>query len=831
MEDKNRSEEILNILNGLSKEEGRASVPEDRGVGLVFIDSDTEVSDAESRVSFETVEVSDEAPREFSIPEKFEINEKYDTPVTQEPTAHVITTYVPRFTGASDNYRMASQPHTSFVKESAGSDIATAEIYERIDPTAEIDEESTAEAQEVQCGAGAISDELESASKVFKFSDGREEEEKLEASIQAREPIPEPEEESAPARETEPEPSESNSHALAEFDYERAVSEKNAISTSVYTNISVEDAPSDIGDLPDGKGVGAEYSSYSERDSFKDRFLDLIMSVRVRFWVSFALCLLLLFVESLFALGVDIPRIMGLATVPGAVALIDIEVVICLYLLSLPENLSSIKALIRGRLNTGIFTTASLIVLSVYTLFITVISPKEYMLFGFVFALSTLSVIGATYFKTSADFTAFKTVSVNGEKKIIDNRATRNLASENAALDGLVMEHKSKTARVFRTLFVSGFFGRTSRPEDSRFITALTGTLSLGLSLVGSVIAFFIADGWVSAVSTFAFVFVMGCPIFSFLTHKLPYFYAVGEAESESSAVIGESSLREYSGVDVITFDDTEVFGKDDVTLQRIMLFGNSENLTKALRQMSSLFANVGGPLDFLFSNSLDKKCAPSETICIEDDGICGEISGNTVFAGTLEYMQKNGVRLPEGEENINEKVSDTTKIMYAGENGQVYAKFYIRYSFSEEFSMLLPLFEDYGIKPLIYTRDPNITEKFITSLTAGVDKMRILKKSDLYKAMSPIYKSVSSGMVTLGDKNNAINMIILAKRYDALSNKIKKAELISSGVGIALALALSLAGLTVPSVILGVWHVLWCAGLHIVSSKKFSKQKTDKGS
>ena len=49
----------------------------------------------------------------------------------------------------------------------------------------------------------------------------------------------------------------------------------------------------------------------------------------------------------------------------------------------------------------------------------------------------------------------------------------------------------------------------------------------------------------------------------------------------ENSAVIGESSLYDYSGIDVITFSDTEIFGNDDISLQRIMLYGKNENLSK----------------------------------------------------------------------------------------------------------------------------------------------------------------------------------------------------------------------------------------------------------
>ena len=73
----------------------------------------------------------------------------------------------------------------------------------------------------------------------------------------------------------------------------------------------------------------------------------------------------------------------------------------------------------------------------------------------------------------------------------------------------------------------------------------------------------------------------------------------------KKSAVIGEGSVYEYSGVDVIAFDDTDIFGIEDVNLKRIIHYGDVDNMMKAMRQMSAIFANVGGPLNTIFANSL----------------------------------------------------------------------------------------------------------------------------------------------------------------------------------------------------------------------------------
>lgn len=846
MQDKynNSPEAIKDILdniaeNGKSKNSAKEAEfvfgETEQTSGLVFDDSGEEqeefVSEQKPQVKFETVTKKASKEVEFSVPEKFEVNKKYDTPSEQvENAPRIITTYVPRFTEVSETYRMAGDTRPNFVKETVADEPKKSdEPGETIDPTAEIYAEPEQEEEVAVVSSKTSSDdELESASTVFKFVENelpREETVTVTANIDTfdDEEVEETNFENAVTSE----PEESKEYVIPD-----PVDEPNAVidytvSSALLERRTLEDAPDDIGDsLMDGKnGKISEYTSYAQRDSIKDGFLDSIMSVRVRFWVSAAIALVLLIVESMFAFGIDIPRILNLVTLPGAMALIDIQFVVCLYLIALPETVVAIKYLLRGRAVPELFVTAAFIVSIVYTVIITVQSPHKYALPGLLFAVYVITSIGATYFKKRAEFKSFLTVSLNGEKKVIDKKMTRTLELENSVLDGLIEEHKSKTSRIFRTVFVSDFFIRSGKTSENSHNVLIILASSFGAALVTSLVAFFIPGGWVSAASAFAIVFMIACPAVSVLIHKLPFYYSACEAEFEKSAVIGEKTLFDYSGVDVISFKDTEVFGPDDVTIQRIMLYGQSDNLTKALRQMSAIFMNVGGPLDCLFSNSLDRKCAPAQYPKIELNGVRGEIDGNPVLAGTMEYMLENGVRIPEDEGRRPESLLDSTKVMYAAENGVIYAKFYIRYSFSEEFSMILPTLEDEGITPLVYTRDPNITNELISTLTAGADKIRVLKLQSSPFTDDIVYRKISAGMVTTGDKNNAINMILLSKRYARLQSRLAVTELLSMTVGGVLAVVLSIGGMSlVPSFALAAWQAAWCGVLHFISIKTFRK-------
>lgn len=802
--------------------------------GLVFDDSEKEEKEnkneePESQVKFEIVDVVEEKQKEFTVPEKFEVNAKYNTSTPIEDAPRIITTYVPRFTEVSENYRMADDPRPKFVKleTKAIDNPATQELYEDIDPTAEIDEVEITSAVSVNVGK-TEEDDLTSASKVFKFVENELPKEEVK-NVTRPEPEVEPDEfPEEPAEESD----EPHEYIIPDpVDVHNTVVNYSASSFLTSKNIP-EDATDGIGDSDEelGKAKVREYTSYSQRDSFKDRFLDTIMSMRVRFFAASALTLLLIIVECMYAFGLDIIRAMNLTDIPGAMALLDIQFVIGLYLLALPETITAFKQLFARRAVPELFLTAAVAVIIAYTVVITIYSPAKYTLFGLLFAVLALAAIGSSYFKCSADFRAFKQISKNGEKSVVDKKFTRTLERENAALDGVIEEHKSKTARVFRTLFVSDFFKRSQKCSENSFNNLITLGSSIGAGLVTAFIAFFVLGGLPAAATAFTFVFMLACPAMSIMVHKTPFFYASCEAESESCAVVGESSLFDYSGVDVITFDDTEVFGPDDVTLQRIMLYGHSDNLTKALRQMSALFMNVGGPLDVLFSDALDRKCSPAGSVYVEKNGIGGEIDGHSILAGTVDYMLEKGVVIPEDDAKKQDSPYDSTKIMYAAEDGVVYAKFYIRYSFSEEFSMLLPILDDDGIKPLVYTRDPNITDELIVTLTAGADKIRILKKLTTSDVNSVIYRKISAGAVTDGDKSKAINIILLSKRYANLQSRLAITELLSMTVGGVLAIVLSLGGMTlVPSVLLAAWQAAWCGALHFVSRKGFRITKGNK--
>ena len=102
-------------------------------------------------------------------------------------------------------------------------------------------------------------------------------------------------------------------------------------------------------------------------------------------------------------------------------------------------------------------------------------------------------------------------------------------------------------------------------------------------------------------------------------------------------------------------------------------------------------------------------------------------------------------------------------------------------------------------------------------------DRIRILKKQNSPINDDPVFTRLSSGIVTLGDKMNAINMILLSKKYVRFQSGLNIIETISMAVGAILSAILAIAGFGIlPSVLVALWPVVWSTLIWSISKKIF---------
>ena len=809
-----------------------------------------ETEAAESETAAETVEAK---PLSF-----------FDVPAPQAPRKP----YQPKFTDASERYRMRGDAR---IRERLG--IKTPSFDNEQNPD-EIKFDATAEFEEDIVNAPAKApenvavDESDETLNVFKFTEEdreaidlaaeREREEirkllhpdyqptttpdepvaeeestdepeisdiepELEAEVEA-EPVDEPEVDEADSDEApdlpDPDDVEYGDFGVYEFGEEEE---------DLYDDF--EDEPSGIeeANAPREKKK-QEFNNPAERDSIKDRFLDSLIAVRIRSVASFVFAAALLLLELLSATKVIPFNMFDTSTSYASLGVIDFLLASCIFIMSIPETVRAIKRLANKQLVPDILALPSYVILGLYTLAVLLTGAPSYPLFGLLFATVAIPTISATLYRTKADFIAFKMISQGEEKQIVDKRKTRELPQENIALDGIVDEFKSRIGRSFRTSFVSDFFknseGVVITPKHIAFIFGIP----FGAGLVFAAAAYFLSWSVVTSVATLALTVMLGCPAFAIISNKVSFFHTQRAALLTDSTAIGEDAYHNFSDVDVFAFDDSDLFGPDDVNLKRFMLYGERDSMEKVMRQMSALFAAVGGPLDYMFSNAIDNRVRhkTANNLIIEDDGICGDVAGHKISAGSEDYMRRNGIALPTAAATAEKAGTsfDTIRVMYAAEDGEVYAKFYIRYSFSEEFTATLPSLREAGIVPLVYTRDPNVSAELLNTLTTGLGGISVVK---LYKPLKEetVYNRVSATMVTYGDKLDAAGMIVLAKRFKNFSNYLRFAEFSAMAVGVVLSLILALIGFgRVTALAAALWQVLWCFAIRYISKRTFVKKE-----
>ena len=778
---------------------------------------------------------------EFSVPDVFSVSEEYNTPESQDYTNHIHMTYVPRFTDASEKYSVRGigmPPSTVTEAPRKSVDDEDDTKLPDIDPTAETTESEVEGAVVVDVTKPPLEEESDMLN-VYKFAengepdasdereepertveDEREEIESLLDRPEQEEPQVDEDEESAP----EPAP------AKKAEDYDLPDPE-----IEINREEKKEEAPPQNTEEPikvKKSLILTEYTVPQQRDSFVQRFLDTIISQKIRLFSAMLFALLLLGLEISASLGAFAGSIFGIPVTFMAVGIIDLLLAGCTLALALPEVVFAVKELVLGKITPPISIIITYVYLVVYYCVIFSIGGvTDYALFGFIYSISVCIAIMSCTYKSAADFDAFKTISKTEDMQVIKSNLTRDIPEENVVLDGLVDEFSSYTARARSTSFINGFIKTSAKySNETKHLLIILG-VTLGVSLISAVIAFFALGGLLQAASTFAIVNMLGTPAFMLISHSLSYYDSQKALKQVDSCACGELPYYEFAKSRVIAFDDVDVFGPDDVNLKRYVFLGEGDNIDATMRQMCSLFSVIGGPLGALFANALDSRITTkkAQNPEIEVDGIAGNVGLSRVLAGTAEYMHRHGIEIPDGA-SADAKL-DTTKVIYAAEDGKLSAKFYIRYSFSEEFTMVLPLLKKEGVIPLIYTRDPNINDELLKLLTAGTDSMRVMK------LLVPVStdegarsRSESATIVTAGDKMDVASIVLHAKKHKRFSDRLRSTELYASIVGSALAVLLAFSGmLSVPAFVFSVWQIAWCFVMRIASQSTLAPERQRK--
>lgn len=446
-----------------------------------------------------------------------------------------------------------------------------------------------------------------------------------------------------------------------------------------------------------------------------------------------AVCIVLFFYENIGIFGGQLPEIFSPKYYPVVNVMAGLQVLFIGFAVLYKSVISGFKSLVEKKPTVESFLPVMLmfaVIYSVLSCFFTVGAPI--VGFNFPIALSLLFYVIGKRLDLRREIMTFKIISSKRGKFALEKLDIIDAELETKAFDKF-LPSQPEIFRINKTSFIDGYFTRTKAYSSIK--TTLMGFIPATIvsSVLGIIIGAVASGTFHDAIMTGYGAFVFCTPLTVFMAFSLPMFRSSKVSYDNNSAIVGESSLDEYTSASSISFDDREVFPSAGVKLRSIKVFG-SGRLDNAIYYMASVYAHIGGPLsDVLNVATADiGRSKNSEILNIETDGIEAVVDGHHLYAGRADYLRHNGylpVTDPEDEEIEGGDICITFLVC----DDEVIAKFYTRYRIDPEFQNTLKSMYRSGICVGIKTVDPNINDEMLgTRIRLTKYPVRVLKYNDL---------------------------------------------------------------------------------------------------
>lgn len=576
--------------------------------------------------------------------------------------------------------------------------------------------------------------------------------------------------------------------------------------------------------------AGAEYHEYTSRNQiglFSKRFTAMVSSCTVRVIALAFLCTLLFLLEDLPYLGVTLG---GFFAAPGGTVTVHLVLVVLVILCCIPMLSYAWRHLFNNRVLPEAYLAIGLICSLLYDIILLLASVTRPYLFGLVPAVGALILSIVELVKTKGDFASFRMLSSSGDKLACSISCGAQTKSEAIAVSDMEEGTDTRILSVKKVGFAAGFFHRVSRVcEDGRknlwlLIVALISSLAVAI-VTGILIATHILpQNGLAAVYAFCVTLSFSFPICSLLLHKLPAVQLFSRAAATRCAVVGEVSALEYCDAGAVAFEDVEAFPARNVRVQRIKLYGDAA-LDRVLYRVAGLFSAVGGPLDGVFRSSTAEVGLSAEVRLLraEEGGIVASVDGHEVCVGRGEYMLARNIHMyydPDDEKNL---LGGKINIMYAAEDGHLIAKFYVRYKMDEDFERDVEELHKRGIRTVIRTYDPNITEGLVAgiSYTERFDVRVVRKTADQQNDFA--VDRLNSGIVCKSSCRDILRTLFACRRMCQVIRVSENCNLLVACFGMLLSLLLCAFGVifSIPSFLLAFYQLLW-VGLIALGGKLY---------
>lgn len=562
------------------------------------------------------------------------------------------------------------------------------------------------------------------------------------------------------------------------------------------------------------------------RKEFKYRGISL--------WMKFGLCLiftvlLMLFenIEVLTKLFTGSPKQFGgafdPAVYPTVYIMVSLQLMLLACLCAYEQIANGFKYLFRGVPKPESMLSILTVIGILYSVVLVRVNSGEPVMFNFMVALTALFTLIYAIYNHKREVLNFRIVGNKKPKHIV-----RRLMDEESEGEARAFEDNDEVCDVMKiekTDFIDGFFGRLTKPDPAttRFMVALLSAVGAIAVIFGILMNF--RGGEADAVlGTVYAALLIVAPLSIYLTFSYPFYRANVAAKEYDSAIIGDSSLEEYSNASIISFDDKNVFPSYSVKVQNIRIYNNAR-VDRVFYYAASVFAYAGGPLQDVFEfATLEMGHSANVKIFDTEAGfLATQVDGVNIFFGNSEALKNHGFEIDADAEEDDMDLSDELSVMYMFREKKLVAKMYIQYVMDADIDLILKQFSGSGLYVCVRTFDPNIDERMIArKLNMKRMPLKIVRYASAEEVTS-YEEKVDSGLVTCGSPKSLLQVISYCEKVlrTRKTNVALGVLSVLIGTGILTLLLLSNSMGLLNSLYIAIYQLIWMIPLSI-SSRMF---------
>lgn len=572
----------------------------------------------------------------------------------------------------------------------------------------------------------------------------------------------------------------------------------------------------------DRKSIRNEYKDLSQNNEIVNQYKRAYFSSKVKLVLTAVFALILMVYENLPVIGYQFASFLDPQVYPIVYVMIDLQITLFAIAAVYDRIFFGFARLFKGRPTSESLMSVLAVLSIIYSIVVakTTVKPAEPVLYNFPVAFGAFMTALHAYLTVKREIFSFNVVSSKKPKYALRRISSADAVMETAAFGGNG-EDIGDVLKIEKVSFIDGYFYRTesSNSSNSSMVFMALG-LSLILSLLFGAYSLMMKNGAASAILMGYTAFVTALPLSVLFINSYPFYKANSNSYDVNSTIVGETSLEEYSGASIITFDDKLVFPSVGVKVQNIKVY-NNYRFDRVLYYAASVFTKTGGPLADVFEIATVESGYSEDVLLtgIGDGFIQTEVDGKSIMFGRADDLRDQGIEIPD-EISAEDEDDSETSVMYMIFKGRLVAKMNILYSLDSDFEYIVKQLAGSGMSVCVKTLDPNIDEDMIKS-RVKLDKypMRVIRYSSLEEVAYEAERA-DSGVVARGSSKGLLETVTYCDKVLETKRTASFVSMLQAIVSIVILAIVLLAGRfpTFRSVYSVLLQVFWLLPIGIIT-------------